>query len=91
MLFVYNPKVCAFVLVYLFRFYDLRDSLCHGGGTIAKTLTPFTPRSAYLPGPLVLLYLGCYVVSAGKLDCLALKWEALYASETSVTFPADAA
>jgi len=35
--------------------------------------------------------LGCYVVSACKLDCLALKLEALYSFETSVTFPVDRA
>jgi hypothetical protein len=29
--------------------------------------------------------LGCYVVSAGKLDCVALKMEALYSFETPVT------
>jgi hypothetical protein len=29
--------------------------------------------------------LGCSVVSGGKLDCLALKMEALYSFETSVT------
>jgi hypothetical protein len=29
--------------------------------------------------------LGCSVVSAGKLDCLAMKMEALYSFETSVT------
>ena len=34
--------------------------------------------------------LGCYVVSAVKLDCLAVKLEALYSFETSVTsFPVD--
>jgi hypothetical protein len=35
--------------------------------------------------------LGCSVVSAGKLDCLALKMEALYSFETPVTFPVDTA
>jgi len=35
--------------------------------------------------------LGCFFVSAGKLDCLALKMEALYGFETPVTFPVDTA
>ena len=35
--------------------------------------------------------LGCSFVSAGELDCLALKMEALYSFETSVTFPVDTA
>ena len=31
MLFASNSKACAFVLLYLFPFYDLRDSLWYGG------------------------------------------------------------